>query len=166
MFFVLTRLVDEIEIQGRRKFLIRTQEALTLLKQSSQFRLGAGHIAIIRQGRRSGMKAWLEKPTFVVGTPTWKHSALWYAGAIAHDAFHAKLYTDAKRHNGTEKPDALAWTGVEAEKQCLNFQRRILTDLNADESTVAYIDECTANPTYQGHNTGWRGWLDYMRRWW
>ena len=166
MFFLTRRLVDEIEIQGRRKFLIRTQEALSLLKQSSRFPLVACHIAIIRQGRRSGMKAWLEKPTFVVGTATWKHSALWYAGAIAHDAFHAKLYTDARRDLANEEPDADAWTGAEAEKQCLGFQRRILMELNADHKTVDYIDQCAENPSYQGHNKGWRSWLDYIMRWW
>src|ERR1043166_2845581 len=132
MFFHITRSIlaaNGIEIRGRRKFLIRTEEALSLLDQSSQSQFVSRYIAIIRQGRRSGMKAWLEKPTFVVGAATWKHSALWYAGAIAHDAFHAKLYTDARRNLANEEPDADTWTGAEAEKRCLGFQRRTLMEL-------------------------------------
>jgi hypothetical protein len=157
---------DGIEIRGRRQFRLRTEEALALLKRTSQFEVVSSHISVIRQGKRSGMKAWLKEPTFVVGSRTWQHSALWYAGAIAHDAFHAKLYTDTKRENGAHEPDAGAWTGAEAEKKCLAFQRQILIELDADEKTIAYIDGCAKNPQYQGRNEGWRSWLDYARRWW
>ena len=31
---------------------------------------------------------------------------------------------------------------------------------------LAYVDHCAQNPTYQGHATGWRSWLDYLLRWW
>jgi hypothetical protein len=158
--------VEGIEIRGKRKFLLRTKEALALLKTSSKFEVVCSHIDVIQQGKRSGMKAWLKKPTFVVGGATWQRSALWYAGAIVHDAFHAKLYFDAKRKNGVHEPEADAWTGAQAEKKCLAFQREILVELNADEKTIAYIDECAQNPNYQGRNKGWRSWLDYERRWW
>jgi len=112
------------------------------------------------------MNAWAVKPTFMVGNATWRHSALWYAGAIAHDAYHAKLYRDAKGGKHRKEPDSDAWTGVAAEKQCLAFQRQVLLELNAEEKIIAYIDRCAQNPTYQGHTTGWRSWLDYLRRWW
>ena len=155
-----------IEMRGRAAFLKRTEEALALLKPSPQFTLIQSHLAVIRQGKRSGMKAWAKKPTFIVGRRTWQHSALWYAGAIAHDAFHAKLYLDAKCENPASEPDADAWTGAEAEKKCLAFQREVLIALDADQKTIAYIEECAKNPTYQGYNKGWRGWLDYLKRWW
>jgi hypothetical protein len=158
--------VGDITIRGRAEFLLRTQESLALLKRSPQFAVIQSNLAIIRQGRRSGMKAWAKLPTFIVGRRTWEHSALWYAGAIAHDAFHAKLYFDAKRENPGRGPDADAWTGAEAEKQCLAFQREALIALEADAKTIAYIDECAKNPTYQGHNRSWRSWLDYLKRWW
>jgi len=156
----------DINIHGCAEFSLRTEEALALLKSSPQFDLIHSNIAIIRQGYRSGMKAWLKQPTFIAGWRTWQHSALWYAGAIAHDAFHAKLYFDAKREHPTREPGADTWTGAEAEKQCLAFQRDVLMALNADAKTIAYVEEWAKNPTYQGHNTGWRGWLDYLRRWW
>jgi hypothetical protein len=161
-----SHIVDGIEIRGGPEFLLRTQEALALLRPFAQFAVIRGHIKMIRQGTRSGMKAWAEKPTFIVGKATWRHSIVWYAGAIAHDAYHAKLYIDAKsNHDGTE-PDADAWTGAEAEKKCLAFQRQVLLALDADETTIGYIENCAQNPTYQGRNKGWRSWLDYLRRWW
>jgi hypothetical protein len=161
-----SELFDGIEVRGRAAFRARTREALELLHLSPMFGAARDHISVVRQGRRSGMNAWAVKPTFTVGKATWSHSALWYAGAIAHDAYHSKLYSDAKDGKRGKEPDNDAWTGVEAEKQCLAFQRRVLLELNADEKIIAYIDRCAQNPTYQGHTTGWRGWLNYLRRWW
>ena len=161
-----SEIVEGVEVWGSAAFRVRTREALEFLRLSPMFGAARDHIAIIRQGRRSGMKAWAEKPTFTVGKATWNHSVVWYAGAIAHDAYHAKLYCDAKGGNHGKEPDNDAWTGVEAEKSCLAFQRRVLVELNADEKIIAYIDHCAQNPTYQGHTTGWRSWLDYLLRWW
>jgi hypothetical protein len=161
-----SHVVHGIEICGGPEFLTRTQEALALLRPVALFEVIQGHLGVIRQGTRSGMKAWADKPTFVVGKATWRHSPLWYAGAIAHDAYHAKLYLDAKgAHDGTE-PDIDAWTGARAEKECLAFQQQVLLALNADETILRYIENCAQNPMYQGHNKGWRSWLDYLGRWW
>lgn len=157
---------DAIEIRGGFEFLRRTQEALALLRPTSRFAEIQSNIGLIRQGKRSGMKAWAKQPTFVVGKRTWKHSALWYAGAIAHDAYHAKLYADAKKAIRYQEPDADSWTGTEAEKKCLAFQRQVLLELKADEKIISYLDECGKNPTYQGRNRGWKSWLDYLKRWW
>ena len=161
-----SEVIDGIEVRGRAPFRARTREALELLRLSPLFGAARNHIAVIRQGRCSGVKAWLEKPTFTVGKSTWRHSAVWYAGAIAHDAYHAKLYLDAKGGKRGKEPDSDAWTGADAEKQCLAFQRQVLVELNADGTIIAYIDHCAQNPTYQGHTTGWRSWLDYLLRWW
>ena len=161
-----SEIVDGVEVRGSVAFRARTRKALELLRLSSLSGAARNHVAVIRQGRRSGMKAWAVNPTFTVGKATWRHSVIWYAGAIAHDAYHAKLYFDAKGGNGGKEPDNDAWTGVEAEKQCLAFQRRVLVELNADEKIIAYIDRCAQNPTYQGHATGWRSWLAYLLRWW
>jgi len=157
---------EGIEIRGKPEFLFCTQESLGRLQSTSQFELIRNRVRVIRQGRRSGMKAWAVKPTFTVGKATWRHSVVWYAGAIAHDAYHAKLYCDAKGGKHGKEPDSDTWTGAEAEKQCLAFQRQVLLELNADEKIIAYIDRCAQNPTYQGHTTGWRSWLDYLLRWW
>lgn len=161
-----SEVVDGIELRGGSEFLRQSKKSLALLKSTRQFEVIRANIAIIRQGHRSGMRARAETPTFVVGRPTWQHSALWYAGAIAHDAYHAKLYHEAKKANGGKEPNVDAWTGVAAERECLSFQRQVLIELNADEKIIAYIDECEKNPTYQGRNQGWLSWLDYLRRRW
>jgi hypothetical protein len=171
-FFRLSRpgwrsaLIYGIEVAGDAEFLLRTGEALALLQSFAQFEVIQGHLRMIRQARRSGVKAWAKMPTFFVGAPTWQHSALWYAGAIAHDAWHAKLYLDAKDKYRGKEPHADDWSGAEAEKKCLTFQRQVLLALNADATIIGYLDNCAQNPTYQGHNKGWRSWLDYRRRWW
>ena len=168
MFFLRTRseIIDGIEVRGTARFRLRTHESLGRLRPTPEFELIQGHLGVIQQGKRSGMKAWRKKPTFVVGRRTWQHSVLWYAGAIAHDAYHAKLYLDAKRQHRGMKPDADAWTGVEPEKQCLSFQRQVLERLDADAATLAYVEECFNHPTYQGHHRGWKSWLDYLKRRW
>ncbi len=168
MLFLRTRseIIEGIEVRGTACFRLRTRDSLSRLRATPEFDLIQGHLGVIRQGTRSGMKAWRKKPTFVVGKRTWRHSALWYAGAIAHDAYHAKLYLDAKRQRQGKKPDADAWTGTEPEKQCLSFQRQVLAHLDADAATLAYVEECLNHPTYQGRHKGWRSWLDYLKRRW
>ncbi len=111
------------------------------------------------------MHADAERPTFVVGKRTWSHSALWYAGAIAHDCFHSKLYQEARASLGSQPP-ADSWTGTDAEKKCLNFQIEVMESLDAGAETIAYLKQVEKNPAYQGHNRGWRGWIDYWRRRW
>lgn len=155
-----------IELYGDAEFCRRTQAALALLQPLAQFETIRAHLGIIRQGKRSGMKAWAAKPTFVVGRPTWSHSVLWYAGAVAHDAYHAALYSAAKKRGAGKEPPAASWTGAAAERQCLAFQREMLIALNADEKLIDYLDRCARNPTYQGHHQGWRSWLDYHKRRW
>ncbi|MET0502867.1 MAG: hypothetical protein ABW172_15210 [Candidatus Binatia bacterium] len=155
-----------IRIHGGDEFLRETQKALTLLKPTARFPEIQRHIYLIAQGRRSGMKAWAKEPTFVVGAATWRHSTLWYAGAIAHDAYHAKLYAAAKQTSRGNEPNPDSWTGAEAEKQCLAFQLQVLQELNADVQTMGYLEGCLDHPTYQGRNRGWRSWLDYLKRGW
>jgi hypothetical protein len=157
--------VDGIEVRGSPEFILRTREALTLLRATHFFSEVQRTIAVINQGRRSGMHAYSKRPTFVVGKRTWSHSAPWYAGAIAHDSYHSKLYHDARESSGGNPP-ADCWTGIEAEKKCLAFQIKVLEMLDADAETVAYLKELEKNPAYQGHNLGWRSWRDYLRRRW
>ena len=111
------------------------------------------------------MRAYAKRPAFIVGKPTWSHSGLWYAGAIAHDSHHSKLYHEAKA-SMAGKPPADCWTGSGAEKKCLAFQREVLDALGADEKLVAYVRELEKNPAYQGRHRGWGAWRDYLKRRW
>ena len=161
-----TRLIHGIEIRGSAEFQQRSGEALALLHTLDEFALIRAHLHILRQGKRSGMRARRARATFTVGAPTWGHSALWYAGAIAHDAYHAKLYRDAELARPALQPCADDWTGAAAEKACLGFQRSVLAALDAAPTMLAYIDSQWQNPAYQGRNHGWGSWLDYRKRWW
>lgn len=165
MFLYKTEFFDGIEITGRPKFLARTREALELLRPTPFFPGIQRHIAVIRQGRRSGMRADAEKPAFIVGRRTWSHSALWYAGAIAHDSYHSRLYHDEKARTG-KNPPVDCWTGKEAERKCLAFQIEVMAALGAGAALMDYLGRLEKNPAYQGHNRGWRGRLDYWLRWW
>jgi hypothetical protein len=164
LLFRTSTIIAGIEVRGRAAFIRRTEEALALLRNLPQFPEIQRCVSVIKQGRRSGMWAQKKRPTFVVGRRTWSHSPLWYAGAIAHDAYHSKLYHDARRESA--KPPADSWTGPEAERRCLGYQIEALKALGADDATVAYLEKLRKNPTYQGHHKGWRSWRDYLRRSW
>ena len=155
-----------IDVRGNRQFRWQTRQALALLYPLEQFELIRRNISIIRQARRSGMKAWAKKPTFLVGKPTWRHSVVWYAGAIAHDAYHGELYAGGKTNCTGKAPEADVWSGVEAETKCLVFQAEVLLALNAEPTLIGYVNQWRQNPTYQGCNKGWRSWLDYLKRQW
>lgn len=155
-----------IGIIGNHEFRTQARRALALLQPLNEFRLVQTHLAAIRQGRRSGVTAWAENPVFTAGAPTWSHSPHWFAGAIAHDAFHAKLYRDAKHLAGASEPALETWSGTEAEQACLRFQHRVLVALQADPILLEHLEKHLRNPTYQGRCKGLRGWLDYRKRWW
>ncbi len=159
-------IIDGIAVRGNDEFRARTRESISLLKQTKALAVIRSHLKIIRQGKRSGVRAWARRPAFVAGPATWQHSPLWYAGAIAHDAYHVKLYDAAKRATGGAEPAANTWTGVTAEKKCLRFQYQVLLALNGDDSILEYIARCGKNPDYQGRNGGLGSWLDYLNRWW
>lgn len=144
--------IEGIEVQGSREFVLRTQQSLQLLQSTPQFAVVRPYFGAIRQGKRSGMDVYADPPTYEVGFPTWSHSALWYASTIAHDAYHSKLYHDGE-----------VWTGKEAERVCLKFQREVLIELKAGNELILYLDQLIKNPTYQGDPESEE---DYRRRSW
>jgi hypothetical protein len=168
MFYIgrKSETVVGMDIWGNSEFRRCTRAALRLLEPLVEYKIIDGHLGSIRQGKRSGVTAWAERPVFTVAAPTWKHSSIWYASAIAHDAYHPKLYRDAKGNNPRKEPPVNAWSGKAAERACLLFQRQVLVSLGADKSIIEYVEKHAENPTYQGRNKGWRGWLDYHKRWW
>ena len=90
---------------------------------------------------------------------------MWYAGAIAHDAYHAKLYHKARGMGGGAEPAPGTWTGADAERRCLEVQYAVLQTLHGDDATLAYVSAWRKDPRYAGRD-GPAGWLDYLRRRW
>jgi hypothetical protein len=155
-----------VEIVGDFEFRRQASHALSLLQLLDEFSLIQGHLTVIRQGRRSGVTAWAVNPVFTVGAPTWSHSPHWFAGAIAHDAFHVKLYRDAQQSAGSKQPSTDSWSGRTAEQACLLFQLAVLASVGADKFTIEHVRKHLENPTYGGRTTGVGAWLDYRKRWW
>jgi hypothetical protein len=147
--------VEGLEVTGSPEFITKTKEALDPLKHTKCFKVVKQYVAIIKESETSGMEATLEKPTYGVGKRTWQAGAVWYASTIAHDAFHSKLYHDAKdKLKGKEPPDAV-WTGKEAEKKCLRFQADALRQMHAEKRQIDYVVELRKNPTYQDGKRDW-----------
>lgn len=149
---------EGIEIQGIKGFIQKTIEALNALSQTKIYPQIKQYIANIRQGAWSGMDVFANKPTFNVGDATWQHSEAWYAGAIAHDSNHSKLYFNAKQQRDGAEPKHEEWTGTEAERHCLDVQQEVLKNLKADHYLIDYIEMLKANPTYHIQPLSQRNW--------
>ena len=152
-----------IKVEGDEGFLKRTQEALKMLAQLPEFLQIKPHIGLIRRAERSGMRAYDEIPTYEVADPTSSHSTIWYASTIAHDGFHSLLYHQGKERSKGREPDADLWTGTQAEKQCLEFQLKVLEQLTTEKYLLDYAREYMKDPKYQGGN---RSREDYQKRNW
>ncbi len=146
-----------IETVGSPEFSARARESLSLLERTPLWDSVHRNIAILKQGEHSGMAAYLAKPTMEVGDPTWKESPIWFAGAIAHDACHSRLYHEAAAKTGGRPPEE-AWMGKLAELECIQVQLNALNALGADAYTLAYMENLKINPTY--HETAYekRNW--------
>lgn len=82
------------------------------------------------------MNVYNDPPTFEVGEATYMATVTCYAIAIAHDAYHSKLYFDYWEVHG--KVPADVWAAEKAEMQCLEFQINTLIQIEAPQSEIDY----------------------------
>lgn len=149
-----------ISIEGDDKCHSDTLAALSLLadKAPAHYATVTKYVGIIRcvtQG--SGMAAYNDPPLYMVGDATRTSGTLWYAGTIAHDAGHSKLYHDyLDAHPGQVVPGDV-WTGESAEAACLDAQYDALQQMGAPQSTLDYV-KGIINSSY------WN--IPYDQRWW
>jgi hypothetical protein len=153
--------IDGILVSGSAEFVSKTKAALKLLQKSTSYKHIRSNLGAIQEAPCSG--TWVEgkTPTYHVGKRTWDGDLVWFAGTIAHDSLHARLYTnEKKRLKGAEPADSV-WTGAEAEKKCLRFQLGVLGELGADRTTRDYVakligapDKPTEGPVYQNIGAG------------
>lgn len=138
---------DMVALHGTAKFQEQITNALQLLKTKAPtaYVTVTKEIGIIRQATHSGMNAWTNPPTFDLTERTAFYSLTWCAGAIAHDSFHSKLYHDCLRKNPRKGVPDAAWKGEEAEARCLEYQIRVLKEI---EAPVHEIDWCRAPNKY------------------
>lgn len=119
--------VEGIVIEGGDAFVARTTVALSLLSSSPSFGSVKRYLGRIKESQRSGMRAYDTPPTYEVGNATSTANVFWYASTIAHDTYHSKQYHQAGLRNGRVPDDA--WKGPQAEAECNQFQKRVLTEL-------------------------------------
>jgi hypothetical protein len=152
------KLPDGLLIEGSESFRAATLAALAVLSHTSVYAVVVEHLRKIREAPASGMRAWGDDPAFEVGRSTWEHSPIWYASAIAHDARHAQLYNDAKAQSSGAEPELALWTGVQAERECLAAQLKVLEELSAPDEWVAYVNQLRVQPEYQDVSYTKRDW--------
>lgn len=87
-----------------------------------------------------------------VGRPTWESPLVWFASTIVHDGCHAMLYKQNRRRVFCfHYTPWWAWTGKEAERNCLQFQLAVLGEMDAPNYMQQYVASLWENPTYHRH---------------
>ncbi|MEJ2424466.1 MAG: hypothetical protein P8101_08375 [Candidatus Thiodiazotropha sp.] len=154
------------EISGSAKFTSQVTQALDLLKMQAPeaYTIVADYVGRIEQGKKSGMWAFKNPPTYEMSDRTAFYSVSWCASTIAHDSFHAKLYQDYKESHSGRVPNSI-WTGTEAEKKCLKHQLEVLKKINAPKHEIAYFTKLNGTH-YDINKDGKYDWEDYEKRTW
>ena len=153
--------IGTIEVEGSDPFVAKTTEAIHLLNKTSAFWDVRRYLGKILEADRSGMRAYDTPPTYQVGQQTWVSHVIWYASTIAHDTYHSYLYHMAGYKSANVPDDA--WTGAGAEKQCNEFQLRVLGELkkfNDSEASrfITYLQGLMGSGTDYYSNYASRNW--------
>jgi hypothetical protein len=149
-----------IQIRGDAACQSDTLAALQLLsaKAPTHYATVMQYIGIIQcASQGSGMYAYDNPPLYLVGDATRNAGTVWYAGTIAHDAGHSKLYHDyLSAHPGQAVPDDV-WTGQSAEITCLAAQYDALSKIGGTPSQLTYVQNVINTQYYN---------VPYDQRWW
>ena len=118
---------------------VNTQAALDIIKDSqSDYENVLKYIGVIKQGKSSGMWAYLNPPTFIVGRATYTSSPTWYASTIVHDAIHSRQYHQHLLQNGYVP--RVVWTGFYAKMEALELQISFLIQINAPQREINWAE--------------------------
>jgi hypothetical protein len=149
-----------IQIRGDAACQSDTLAALQLLsaKAPTHYATITQYIGIIEcASQGSGIYAYDNPPLYLVGDATRNAGTVWYAGTIAHDAGHSKLYHDyLSAHPGQPVPDDV-WTGKSAEITCLAAQYDALSKIGGTQSQLSYVQNVINTQYYN---------IPYAQRWW
>jgi hypothetical protein len=103
------------------------------------------------------MYAYENPPRYVVGDATRNAGTVWFAGTIAHDAGHSKLYHDYLTANPGQPVPNDVWTGEKAEKTCLEAQQDALGKIGGTQAQLDYVSNIINSQYYN---------IPYDQRWW
>ena len=150
--------IDGLDVKGSPEFIAATNDALVILRRAGYSGEIKSFIKAIFQAPSSGV--YVQSKAFGVGDPTWRAGVRWYAGVIAHESRHSRLYEEARSSLDVA---ALArssdrWSGAEAEKKCLAFQLTVLQAIGAEEWVLSRVSEDMKGPTYQNIPEKARNW--------
>lgn len=154
------------KVTGTAQVLAQVEAALILLKEKAPdvHALIQKNVAIIAEGKRSGMWAYKSPPTYEISNTSALYSISWCAGTIAHDAYHSKLYHDYLNAKGAPVPDEV-WTGTDAERLCIAFQLSVLRKIGAPKHEIEYCIKLNGKH-YDVNRDGKYDWDDYFKRKW
>lgn len=141
-----------ISLLGSADFVRRTESALALLARSGELPVIEAHLSEIREFPCSGV--YVETAVFHVGRLTWESEPVWYAGTIAHDACHVRLYREAKARAGNQEPDHETFAGEAGERLCLGYQTTVLGTMEAPQPYIDYLARLSTRPEYQNVGRG------------
>lgn len=149
-----------IQIKGDAACQSTTMEALKLLSVSapSHYSTVTSYVSVIEcAAQGSGMFAYESPPRYLVGDATRNAGTVWYAGTIAHDAGHSKLYHNyLSAHPGQSVPDDI-WTGEAAERACLDAQHDAVSKIGGTQAQLDYLKNIINSQYYN---------VPYEQRWW
>ena len=139
-----TKAEMDIQIIGDALFKEQITKALYLLQYKSPdtFEYPKKYIKIIKQVKNgySGMKAWIEKPTFLMSNSSAFYSLTWAASSIVHDSYHSYLYHTYKQNNPNKKvPYKVLWAEQEAELKCNMLAVQSLEDMHAPNHEIVHV---------------------------
>lgn len=137
-----TKNTTSIKAVGDDKCIEDVNQGLALLKAKAavHFEVVVEYLSTIEcVADNSGIFDY-DKPARVkFGQLTLDEGVFWLAGAIAHEACHAKQYNDYKVENLTKKVPDEVYKGRNAESQCLAAQADSLDKIGADKDTIDYV---------------------------
>ncbi|MDB5175170.1 MAG: hypothetical protein JWM81_28 [Candidatus Saccharibacteria bacterium] len=149
-----------LQIVGNADCQRDTTAAIDLLKQKDPlvYQSVSHYVGrVVCQKDQSGMHAYEQPPTYHVGDATRTAGTIWYAGTIAHDTEHAKLYEDyMAQHPGVLIPNDI-WTGQDAEATCLAVQADTLTHLGAPQYMIDSVNNALSTNYFN---------IPLDQRWW
>lgn len=125
-----------LQVWGDQAFMTRVAQSLLLLKMSapSDFAMITNYLGGIRQGGRSGVNHRVKAPVISLSDKSAAPSLSWCASAIAHEAYHVKLYQD----------DHTAYKGfkrsVQSEGYVIKYQKKVLRRVGGTAYELDYID--------------------------
>jgi hypothetical protein len=125
-----------LRITGTEVFRVSIMQGLVLLNLSApkDFKLITNYVREIHEGKRTGVSYKDLNPAVYISIKSATSSVPWRASAIAHEAYHIKLYRDA--HNSYNDYKAR----VIAEETVIKYQRSVLDQVGGSRYELEYID--------------------------